>query len=215
VSHYAVNIDATPPSSFPITVFPRKRTVVRQPIIAFDMTDQSSGVDHFEIKLIKVGGNPGITTAADLAEARKELTPFFVEAASPYPAPVLALGSYDIVIRAFDRAGNFREETGNVKIVSAIFTPFGDEGFLIRGGIVITWKWLWIIAGACALLFIYLVHFFYRAHNEVEAKLARGVWNIGHKVAEDLGLLLAKKKEYGNKNPERKIVINPDHGNNA
>jgi len=197
-THYAVNIDSTPPASFRIEITPRKRTVVRQPTIFFTTTDQTSGIDHYEIKLIKVG-SAGIVTEEDIREGQMQLTPFFIESTSPYRSPPLTLGTYDVIVRAYDRAGNFREETEKMKVVTTIFTPFGDEGFLIRGGLVITWTWFWILLILLILLALYLAHFLYRRHNEVEAKLAKGIWNIGHKVAEDLKVLIEKRKEYGKK----------------
>lgn len=196
VTHYAANIDTTPPAAFPIEITPRARTVVRQPVIFFNTTDQTSGIDHFEIKLLKVG-LPGVATEEEIKEAQQQLTPFFIETGSPYRSPLLGRGTYDVIVRAYDKAGNAREGTRKLKIVTAVFTPFGGEGFLIRGGVILTWSWFWIILGGLIILLLYLAHFLYKAHNEVEEKLMRGVWKIGHRVAEDLKVLLEKQKEYG------------------
>jgi hypothetical protein len=196
VTHFGVNIDTTPPAAFSIGISPRKRTVIRQPFISFNTTDQTSGVDYYEIKLIKVG-TAGVVTENDIREAQAQLTPFFIEATSPYQAPLLARGAYDIIVRAYDRAGNFQESVGKLQIVNALFAPFGKDGLLIRGALIISWTWLWIIGAVILILLLYLAYRIYRAHREVHLKLEKGVWSIGHKVSDDREALVQKRKEYG------------------
>lgn len=196
VSHYGVQIDTTAPAAFPIEVSPRKRTSIRQPTIFFETTDNASGIDHFELKLLQTAGE-------DIDPKNfKELTPFFIEVISPYRTPVLGIGRYSVIIRAYDRAGNWREVTEKISIKRVFLIPFGPEGFAIRGTLAVSWRWFWWIMAGVIIFLLYLAHFLYKKHDEVEAKLTRGAWKIGHKVMDDLKLLLEKRKEYG-KNVKR------------
>lgn len=197
VSHYGVQIDTTPPASFPIEVSPRKRTTQTQPTIFFSTTDNASGIDHYEIRLLQIAGE-GINPSN-----AKGLTPFFIEVTSPYRTPQLNYGTYAVIVRAYDRAGNYREVEDKLTIKRAILVPFGEEGFSLRSNLTISWRQFWWLLTGIVILLAYLAHFLYSKHNEVEEKLKRGAWKIGHKVMDDLKVLIEKRKEYGSKHSQR------------
>jgi len=141
VTHFAVNIDATPPAEFKIDIAPSARTVRREPIISFFTTDALSGLDHYELKLVSLTPNAGASTESGSQE-------FFIEAESPYiPAP-LEIGDYDVIVRAYDKAGNFREAVQRLQIRQAIFEIFGDEGIMVRSRVVVSWGWFFVIMAA-------------------------------------------------------------------
>ena len=106
VSHYSVQIDATPPAVFTPKVRPFARTDERQPLVYFITTDALSGLDYYQIKYIDI-----------TSEERKETAGFFVEASSPYRLPSLAPGKYLVIVRAVDAAGNYREGTVKIHIL--------------------------------------------------------------------------------------------------
>lgn len=115
VSHYAVNIDTISPASFGVKVSPALRTSNRNPILRFFTTDSLSGFDHFEIKLVPLKSGPGETS-------------FFFEASSPYQLSDLKPGRYEVVVRAYDKAHNFRDESVTLNIVSSVFQFINSEG---------------------------------------------------------------------------------------
>lgn len=51
-THYALNIDTTPPAEFEVKIIPGPRTSRAQPIIQFLTTDVLSGLDHYELKIV-------------------------------------------------------------------------------------------------------------------------------------------------------------------
>jgi hypothetical protein len=134
-THFALNIDTTPPAEFPITIIPQARTTRRQPVVQFATTDLASGIDHYALKIIPLSG---IEPSGD--------QPFFIEAGSPFVLPELTPGKYDVIVRAYDRAGNFRDVTQRLTIVNAIFLPLGERGFEVRGTVVVSWRQFWLIA---------------------------------------------------------------------
>lgn len=111
-THFPVHIDKTPPAKFKPEVEPSKRTSNRSPLISFITTDALSGIDHYEIKIVSL-------------DKESESTAFFTEQVSSYRIPSQELGSYNIVVRAYDRAGNYQDETVKIKIV----LPGEEEGF--------------------------------------------------------------------------------------
>jgi len=106
VTHFAINVDVDPPADFPIEIRPGKKTTSSDIAFSFATTDAHSGIDHYEYKIVPLGkGGDG--------------SELFVEVASP----VLLFkerGTYDIIVRAYDSAGNFREESERVKIMSPL-----------------------------------------------------------------------------------------------
>ena len=132
-SHYLVQIDTTPPAAFTPNVYPSTKTSDSQPIISFITTDALSGFDHFETKAIDITPNKKGQEAG-----------FFVEAVSPYKLPNLFIGKYLLVIRTFDKAGNWRDESINIEIIpeginvtkqgisfSGLFLPWWQIALLI------------------------------------------------------------------------------------
>lgn len=92
-SHYAVLLDSTPPAAFSPSVDPPAPVPGSRPELKFLTTDAMSGLEHYEMQL---------TALNDPNQA----TPFFVEQVSPVRLQELVAGKYQILVRAFDQAGN-------------------------------------------------------------------------------------------------------------
>ncbi|MBI5139499.1 hypothetical protein HZA26_02730 [Candidatus Nomurabacteria bacterium] len=163
-THFAIKADTTPPADFKIDIAPSSRTDSRSPVIQYITTDALSGMDHYELKLISLsigGGSPDVSG-------------FFIEATSPYvPAP-LTLGSYDVVVRAYDKSGNFMEVTERLNITTSFFSFISSVGIKI-GNWIIPWIWVWGIILLIIILLVYLAyhvkawkHRVYTAHQEKE-----------------------------------------------
>jgi len=142
-SHYLVRIDSTSPASFQIEVSPSPETSLSQPVVSFITTDALSGFDHFEIKVIDI--TPG--------REDREIS-FFIEAASPYKLPALEVGKYMIVVRAFDKAGNWRDESVKIKIIPKGIGLTREGIYLFE--IFLSW-WLIILAVILILILVAFV----------------------------------------------------------
>ncbi|RME60019.1 hypothetical protein D6779_03025, partial [Candidatus Parcubacteria bacterium] len=160
VTHYAVKIDTTPPAKFPIQIFPSSRTASKKIVADFSTTDALSGVDHYEVAVIP------LTPKEDKKEAAAE--PFFVEAESPFNAD-LDLGTYDVAVIAYDKAGNAVQSTQRVYVVEKIFEFVQDRGIRISGFIV-PWIGIWIGGGVLLLLLLLLVVILWRHHRGLEER---------------------------------------------
>lgn len=109
ISHYIIRIDSTPPAAFNLNFEPGAASIIftQQPIVSFVTTDALSGIDHYELKTINIGKS---------AEASKGESEFFVEVSSPYRAS-LTSGTYKVVIRAYDKAGNWRDSSDDIRVI--------------------------------------------------------------------------------------------------
>ncbi|MEK7554849.1 MAG: cohesin domain-containing protein, partial [Patescibacteria group bacterium] len=140
VSHYALNIDTLPPAAFGVDVSPGERTSSKSPILRFFTTDSLSGFDHFEIKLVPLKDGPGESS-------------FFFEASSPHQMSGLKTGRYETIVRAYDKAGNFRDESVTLNILSSVFQFVSPEGvdlvfFFVPWGMLIPFLMLLAALGA-------------------------------------------------------------------
>jgi hypothetical protein len=109
-SHYIVQIDSSAPASFTIDFEPKLRSPVmtsREPIVSFITTDALSGIDHYELKVI------------DFNASGKNEAGFFTEVASPHKLPSLNTGEHEIVVRAFDVAGNWKDNSQRIEVIPA------------------------------------------------------------------------------------------------
>lgn len=112
-SHFRFGVDATQPEPFTITI-------EGDPLASFSANDATSGIDHYEV-------------AIDSDD--------FSAAESPYQTPELPVGKHTLKVRAYDKAGNFRESSVDFEISNypqpVIFdlTPvvFGNQPVIIRG----------------------------------------------------------------------------------
>ncbi len=115
VSHFFVNLDTLPPAEFGVKASPGLRTSNKSPILRFFTTDSLSGFDHFELKSVALKDGPSQSS-------------FFFEASSPYQLSGLKSGRYEIVVRAYDKAGNFRDESVTMNILSSLVQFVSPEG---------------------------------------------------------------------------------------
>lgn len=187
LTHFAVNVDVEPPADFKIEITPQNRTVRRNPIIAFETTDANSGIDHYEIKIIS------LTNRSD--KNQKDAQPFFIEATSPY-VPTLPLGRYDVIVHAYDKAGNYREIKTNLEIVTTLFEFTGQDGIYFKGNLLIPWVWIVFSGLTLLVLLVYIlwkVRGWYHHHKQRFEVGAENDPVIKARLKE----LEQKKSEYG------------------
>lgn len=89
-AHYRFMIDSTPPEEFTATV----QSLNNQNIIKLNATDATSGIDHYTIT---IDNNDALSVKKD------ELIN------GEYVLPILNEGNHDIVVVAYDKAGNHKE----------------------------------------------------------------------------------------------------------
>lgn len=189
-THYAFRIDASPPAEFHITVLPEARTTRRQPILQFQTTDAESGLDHYELKII-----PLQPRGQASAQGEEGIQALFFESESPYITSPLTLGSYDVIVRAYDVAGNYRDSTERVKIVTALFRNIGGEGIELKGLVVIPWTGIWSFFALLIVVAGYFVSVTYRLHKKTAAERKRS--DLPGHLREKIDELNRYRSKYG------------------
>ena len=145
VSHYILRIDTTPPAVFKIECEPCLASIISttQPIISFMTTDALSGIDHYEIKSI------------DLNEIGEGETEFFVEVVSPYRLSLDA-GAHKVVVKAYDKAGNWRDSTEMLQVIPKgkfIITKKGINFWFV----FLPWWFIILILGLLIVIILVIV----------------------------------------------------------
>lgn len=153
VSHFGAHIDHDPPAEFSVDIVPGAWTTQTQPVIQFFSTDSLSGIDHFEIQIVP------------LNQTRDSSEFLFVEAASPYVASALETGPYDIIVRAYDKAGNYLSSTKHLQVLQGMGRLLNDRGIVLDNSFVIPWMWLLIVGALVVLVVAWAVHRAKRHHE--------------------------------------------------
>lgn len=177
VTHFAIKIDSSPPANFKIEITPGATTSITRPIINFQTTDALSGLDHYEIKLISLTPREGSSGSGETEQG------FFIEANSPY-VPRLDYGDYDVIVRAYDKAGNYVQHVQRLIVTTALSSLVDVEGVHI-GDLVIAWSVIWSL-GAIVLFLVTVSALRHHQHHKLAARqLAEGVPNeIKNKLKE-------------------------------
>lgn len=163
VSHFGVKIQTSGPADFKIDVSPGKRTSSKDAILSFETSDQISGIDHYEIKVISL--SPSVQSQVD-----SSFSPLFFEVNSPYILKLPNYSSYDVILRAFNKAGNYTESSVRLKIIKPIFEWVNSTGLKIAGIATVPWFILWPVAAAILISLLYLAYHIFRWHIRIDLK---------------------------------------------
>lgn len=185
VTHFAVKVDSTPPADFKIDIAPNSRTTSNQPIIQFTTTDALSGLDHYDLKLIPLSGS------MSLIEEGESL---FIEGISPHTPSPLAVGSYDVIVRAYDNSQNYREVIERLYITTPIFAFITKDG-LKFGDFVLKWVWVWLIF---ILLFVILLVIAFRIYKwRTHLHVLHEAKHLPNEILSELEQLKKYRQKYG------------------
>jgi len=185
-THFAIQVDTTPPAEFPIEIIPSDKTTETQPSIRFVTTDISSGMSHYELKIVSLK-NPH--------EINVDEQPFFIEAESPYILSPLGLGTYDVIVRPYDNAGNSRDVTQRFRIVTPVFQFIAERGLVVKDVITIPWIVLWILLVILIAIVGFIGLRLRSWHHEVDVRRASRA--LPEHVQQQLGELKRYQARYG------------------
>jgi len=192
ISTFLIKIDTAPPADFIPESESPLRTSNHQPIISFFTTDSASGIDHYEIKVINVG------KAGEETDVY-----FFTEETSPYKLPKIELGTYEIIVRAFDRAGNWKDGKIRMSIVSPFISFIKDKGIEIMG-VLISWPIVFLILALILGLLGFLIYRRKKEEKETQKKIKDNLDNIKERFSQELFQLDDKIKKDMTKREEIK-----------
>lgn len=160
ISHYFVQIDNSPPADFVLKIDPALRipdTTTKNPTLSFLTTDSVSGLSHYEIKIVN------LSQVEHSGEGG-----FFMEAGSPYRVPTDQPGEYEIVVRAYDWAGNYREVSKKIEIIDVVRLFYvSRQGLGVFGFFFYWWQMILFIVILCAAV-LFFVWLWRKKHNRLD-----------------------------------------------
>ena len=126
VARYKLQIDTQPPEKFAIKFIDGVKTENPKPTVVFDTTDSLSGIDYYKIK---IGEGDFFPVAPEIVKS------------NPYTLPSQNPGKRNILVQAFDKAGNYAtavEEFEILPISSPRITEYpkemrNEELLVVRG----------------------------------------------------------------------------------
>jgi len=143
-SHFKVLIDTTLPLEFKphfgSFTFPTGNSL----LVYFNTTDALSGIDHYKARL------------TNLTDPDNVIFSGWIRQESPFHLTKQRAGVFEISVRAFDRAGNFREEKVQIKVIINPILIFTSQGIQILG-IFLPWWQLYFLIFIILFIFIYLI----------------------------------------------------------
>jgi len=151
VSHYPVHIDTAPPKAFKITIDTAKILTSSRFFAYFSTEDSLSGMDRYEVSVV------------DMSDPQALSNPFFIEAVSPYQIPFEKTGEFAVLVRAYDKAGNFSEDKEILKTMSP-FLSYTKEGIRIKNFLLPLFSIYFIIAGILVLI-VWLIYNYLKRRN--------------------------------------------------
>ncbi len=147
---FLAEIDTQPSAAFTPAVEMVNSSPQNKALISFFTTDALSGIDHYEVAVVS-----GQSTAV--------VSPVFIQTESPYELAITGPGTYHVIVRAVDRAGNIRDEPIDVTIYPPFIEVLKEHDLAI-----ISWLLALIVA-------LFLLHYFFghkllrRAHKAILA----------------------------------------------
>ncbi|MDO8264968.1 MAG: cohesin domain-containing protein [Candidatus Parcubacteria bacterium] len=133
VSHYPLQIDKTPPKNTILNVEKIGRITGSRFFANFSADDLLSGIDHYELSLVNIS-NP-----------QEGASPFFIEVVSPYRIPYELSGKYTIMVRFYDKAGNYSEVQSVLNIISPLIS-YTEKGISL-GSVFLPWWLVYLLIG--------------------------------------------------------------------
>ena len=141
-SHFPIKIDTTPPQKFEL------RVDLGSGFVYFDTKDLHSGLDHYEVSILDISETP-------------MTSPFFIEATSPYKIPYQKPGKYNVIVRAYDKAGNSQTAEAKFRIISPALSYIEGKGIQVKG-ILFSWRLIYVILFLFLIAASYLIFYFSR-----------------------------------------------------
>ncbi len=158
-STFTVHIDTKPPAVFDIKVSPSERTTNTRPVARFFTTDSLSGFSHFEMKIVPLALDSGTEES------------LFFEVSSPHQFVAFKPGRYTVIVRAFDNAGNWRDEEVVLNIIGYFFQFISADGVDLIFTFVPWGRFLNLLLLLALFILMLLIIFWRRHHKHIHASI--------------------------------------------
>ena len=179
-SHFRINVDNVPPLEFKLSPRSFGATLDNYLLLHFDTIDLLSGIDHYEVKIVDMSNPENILYSA------------FVRIESPYRLGTDRKGAFSIIIRAFDKAGNFKEGEIEIRVINSGLAII-NSGIQLKGIFFPFWS---IISVLVIILLITggVIFWIIQRKKNVAKRLEKDIEEVEEKL-EDIEKLEGKVEE--------------------
>ena len=125
-SHFKIKIDQTPPQEFQPYLEPFSLTFGNYLLIYFNTKDTLSGIDHYEVRV------------ANFTDPQDIVLSGWTRQESPFRFTKEKSGTFRVLVRVFDKAGNLQEGNIRVRTFGSLLTIVSG-GIQIRGAFIPWW----------------------------------------------------------------------------
>lgn len=169
ISHFKLQVDTTPPEPFKIEFPEGKETENTRPKMAFETTDSMSGIDYYQIKI-----NDGDFLLVSAEAAVYNLWP-----QSP--------GRKTIIVRAYDRAGNYTEASDEFTIKESVKPAVeGKRPMFLKVG---SWLIILVVVAITLLALFYFLWHLWRRFSVAKKRLQKEVRDVDRSTRAAFNLL--------------------------
>ncbi|HEC66751.1 MAG TPA: hypothetical protein ENI23_15865 [bacterium] len=176
-SHYSVRIDNSAPLSFVPAVEITEEGGGNSYLISYSTTDKHSGVDYYDVKLERI-------RSADEENAT------FIEEPGPWQLSELEPGRHRVIVRAYDKAGNWSEAEVIFNTNQGLF-----GGGVVLGTLFIPWWLLLFLLVVLAPSLVILYRFAGRTMGDPSSQIAKYVNSIQNRLGRSRAKLRANIEE--------------------
>lgn len=120
ITHFRFRVDTTPPHRFSIRFPGASDPTDPRPTVAFSTSDDQSGLDHYKVK---VDAEDPLTVPRSA-----------VSDTIPYTLPLQAPGQHNLLVQAFDQAGNYETAIASFTVQALPAPVVTDYPRIIRSG---------------------------------------------------------------------------------
>ena len=180
-SHFRIKIDKTPSQEFQPYLEPFSLTFGNYLLIYFDTKDALSGVDHYEVRV------------TDFTNPKDIILSGWTRQESPFRFTKDESGTFRVLVRVFDKAGNLQE--GNIRVRTfGSFLTIVSGGIQIRGAFI-PWWLIYFLIGTVLLGTGYSIFKWVKRKRETLRDRFRREVAEAEKEIEDVRRLKRKIKE--------------------
>lgn len=180
-SHSQVNIDNSPPLSFKPRLEIFTTTLDHNLLFHFDTVDLFSGLDYYEARIV------------DMSDPKNILYLGFIRTESPYRFDTeRKRGTFKLIIRAFDKAGNHQEGEADIRVITSNFVR-ADKGLYVFGRFFPLWFPV-LVLGLIVITIIGIIIWRYERRKNIQRRLERDIKEVEEGL-EDIKKLEEEIKE--------------------
>jgi len=161
-SHFKVNIDKNSPLDFELYLESFTFVPGNNLLIYFDTDDALSGIDNYKSRI------------SNVTDSENKIISGWIRQESPYRFSTDKRGNYMLEIRAFDRAGNFKEGKMELRVINPFFIVT-SRGVQVKVIFIFWWQIYLLLAAVISGIGFLVFGFVRQKREDVRVRLQKEI----------------------------------------